>query len=337
MNHVKLCRVVGLMGILAATAATGCKKPEKKDAVSPSGSASSAAAASGGSACEQLGKKICDKVGEKSGACTGAKNTLELLADSACTAGIKDFSFTEKKLQEQGKKCEELVEKLCTGVGKETETCKMVQEKTKSFPPDQCSQMLEHVDEIVTDLKQQEKANQPLTNDQMVAIAAEDAPSFGPKTSKVTIVEFSDFQCPFCAKAANVTSQIKEKYGDKVHFVFRQFPLSFHQNAAGAAQAALAANAQGKFWEFHDEMFKNQAGLARPDLEKLAKTLGLNVDKFKQDLDSAALKPRVDADVKMGEDVMVQGTPTMFINGKRISNPTDFDAVSKDIESALGS
>jgi protein-disulfide isomerase len=350
MKQVKLCRTVGLIGLLALTTMVGCKKPEKKD-VAVSGEAKSGDSkdsktspsskspdkAVTGTQCEQLAKKICDKSGETSGTCTSAKATTALFSESTCTQAIKDFAATEKKLSDQGKKCEELTTKLCAGVGPETETCTMVKEKTKAFPPDQCVQMMEHVDEIVADLKKQEMANQPLSPEKMLALAADDAPSFGPKTAKVTIVEFSDFQCPYCSKAADATSKIKEKYGSKVHFVFRQFPLSFHQSADGAAQAALAAQEQGKFWEFHDAMFKNQSKLGRSDLEGYAKSAGLNVEKFKADLDSKKHADRVKADMKMGEEVAVQGTPTMFLNGKRVANPTDFDAISKDIEAALGS
>lgn len=349
MNTVTLSRVVGVIGMLALTSAVGCKKAEKKDpnvageakgdtkAGDTKGDTKASDTKTAGGPCEQLAKKLCDKAGDSSATCTNAKATLNLLSDAACNQGVKDFSSTEAKLKEQGKKCDELTTKLCAGVGPETETCKMVTEKTKSFPPDQCEQMLAHVTEIVDDLKKQESANQPLNAEQMATIAAADAPSFGPKDSKVTIVEFSDFQCPYCSKAAEVTAKIKEKYGSKVHFVFRQYPLSFHQSAEGAAQAALAANEQGKFWEYHDQMFKNQTKLSREDLETYAKDVGLNVTKFKADLDANKHLERVKADMKMGNDVAVQGTPTMFLNGKRISNPTDFDAVSKDIESALGS
>jgi protein-disulfide isomerase len=151
----------------------------------------------------------------------------------------------------------------------------------------------------------------------------------------VTIVEFSDFQCPYCSRAASVASQIKSKYADKVRFVFRQFPLSFHQNAHIAAQASLAANAQGKFWELHDKMFENQQKLDRESLEASAKEIGLNLAEFKKALDDKTYESIVDAELKLGESVAVDGTPTMFLNGKRIANPTDFDAISKEIDTAL--
>jgi protein-disulfide isomerase len=345
MKQVMLCRAVGLMGMLALTAAMGCKKAEKKDPATAGDTkttegkdtkVASDAKSATGTTCEQLAAKICDKAGDKSGTCTSAKATMELLADSACTQGLKDFAATEKKLEGQSKKCDDLTAKLCAGVGPDTETCKMVKEKTKAFPPDQCVQMLGHVDEIIADLKQQEAANQPLNAEQMAAIAASDAPSFGPSDAKVTIVEFSDFECPYCSRAATVTSQIKEKYGSKIRLVFRQFPLSFHKQAEGAAQAALAAQAQGKFWEFHDQVFKNQSKLSREDLQSHAKEVGLNLAQFNADMDANKHLDRVKADVKMGNEIAVQGTPTMFLNGKRVANPTDFDAISKDIEAALG-
>ncbi|MET0286302.1 MAG: thioredoxin domain-containing protein, partial [Polyangiales bacterium] len=153
--------------------------------------------------------------------------------------------------------------------------------------------------------------------------------------SKVTIVEFSDFQCPFCSRAADATHKVKEKYGDKVRFVFRQFPLSFHKDAHTAAEASLAANAQGKFWEYHDKLFANQQKLDRASLDGYAKELGLNVEKFKKSLDSKEFGAAVDGELKMGEEVAVQGTPTMFLNGARIADPTNFDAISAQIEEAL--
>ena len=156
-----------------------------------------------------------------------------------------------------------------------------------------------------------------------------------PRSAKVTIVEFSDFQCPFCSRAAEVAHKVKEKYSSKVRFVFRQFPLSFHQNAHVAAEAALAANAQGKFWEYHDKLFANQNALDRASLEKFAKETGVDVAKLKKALDDKTFAATVDADMKLGEEVAVDGTPTMFLNGTRVPNPTDFDALSQQIEAAL--
>jgi len=118
--------------------------------------------------------------------------------------------------------------------------------------------------------------------------------------------------------------------------VFRQFPLPMHPDAHLAAQASLAAERQGKFWEFHDLLFKNQQALSRESLEGYAKEVKLNLAALQQSLDAHTEKAAVDADVSLGEGVFVNGTPTVFINGKRVSNPTEVELVSKMIEEALG-
>ncbi len=334
MIHSKLSRTIGTVGIFSLLLVAGCaKKPSGEEG---SGDSADKGAAATGDPCPKLAEKFCSELGKETPSCEAAKSTLELLSDKACSAGLKDFEATKGKLKKQGKKCDELVEKLCAGVGTETDSCKLVKEKTKEFPPAQCAVMLGQVDEIVKELKQQEKANQPLDAEAQAKIAASDAPSFGPPDAKVTLVEFSDFECPYCSRAGAVTKQIKEKYGNKVRFVFRQFPLSFHQSAQGAAEASLAAHAQGKFWEMHDKMFENQRSLDRASLEGYAKDLKLDVAKFKAALDTKQNEERVKADIALGGEVAVQGTPTLFINGKRVNNPTDFGEVSKAIDSALG-
>jgi protein-disulfide isomerase len=188
---------------------------------------------------------------------------------------------------------------------------------------------------VTAELKQMEEANQPISPDLKAALMRDATAAFGPVDAKVQIVEFSDFQCPYCAKAADVVHQVKEKYGDRVRFVFRQFPLGMHPLARPAAEAALAAGSQGKFWEFHDLLFKNQQQLGRPNLEEHAKKAGLDVAAFKKSLDDHKFGAAVDADMKLGADVKVNGTPTMFINGTRITDPASFPAVAEAIDNAL--
>jgi protein-disulfide isomerase len=255
----------------------------------------------------------------------------------ACTAGMKNVDFSVKKLAAASKSCDELVQKLCEAVGPESQSCKLVAGETKKFGPEKCKMMMQHLPEVVAELKSMEDANKPLTAEMQAAIAATSPSSFGPPNAKVQVVEFSDFQCPFCSQAATVVHQIKEKYGDKVRFTFRQFPLPMHPNAKEAAEAALAAGTQGKFWEFHDRLFKNQSKLDRAALEEHAKEAGLNLAAFKKSLDEHKFAPAVDADMKLGEKVQVNGTPSMFVNGTRVANPTNFEAVAALIETALKS
>ncbi len=286
-------------------------------------------------ACADYSKRICKETGDDSPTCTSVKTTVDLMPPEACGAALANVDFAIKKLGDKRKKCDDLVTKLCKDIGPKTETCNMVATHTKSFPPERCEMMMQHYTEVLADLKRQEDRNKPLPADKIAKIATGDAPSFGPADSKVTIVEFSDFQCPFCSRAANAVEQLRKEYGTKVHFVFRQFPLSFHQNAHTAAEASLAAKAQGKFWEFHDKMFADQQKLDRASLEVTAKDLGLNVAAFKKALDDKTFAPAVDAEQKLGEEVAVDGTPTMFLNGVRVANPTDLDAIKKQIDAAL--
>ena len=141
----------------------------------------------------------------------------------------------------------------------------------------------------------------------------------GAKHAKVTIVEFSDFQCPFCRRVIPTVKEIMQKYPKDVELVFVNQPLPFHDNAKGAAKAFLAAHRQGKAWEMHDKMFANQQALAAADLEKYAKEVGLNVAKFKKDMDDPAMDKLIADDQALAGSVGANGTPTFFINGRELS------------------
>ncbi len=162
-----------------------------------------------------------------------------------------------------------------------------------------------------------------------------DAPVKGPASAPVTVVAWSDFQCPFCSRAVPTVRQIEDAYKGKVRIAFKQFPLPFHDKAHLAAEAALAANEQGKFWQMHDKLFANQQALDRPSLEKYAQELGLDMAKFKAALDSGKFKDKVDAEDKEGAAFGVTGTPTFFINGTRLVGAQPFDAFKAAIDKEL--
>lgn len=146
-------------------------------------------------------------------------------------------------------------------------------------------------------------------------VAVGDSPTKGPKSAPVTVVIFSDYQCPFCSRVEPALKQIDEDYKGKIRWAWRNKPLPFHDKAHLAAEASLAAHEQGKFWEYHDKLFANQQALDRADLEKYAGELGLDLGKFKAALDSGKFKQHVDKEVAEGDRLGAGGTPTFFING----------------------
>ena len=152
-----------------------------------------------------------------------------------------------------------------------------------------------------------------------------DAPAKGPANAPLVMVVFSDFQCPFCKRVEPTLAEVEKHYAGKVRVVWKNYPLPFHNNAKPAAEAAMAANAQGKFWEMHDKLFENNSALDRASLETYAAALGLDMTRFKADLDAERYKDRIDADIAEGTAVTVVGTPAVFINGRKISGAYPFE------------
>lgn len=161
------------------------------------------------------------------------------------------------------------------------------------------------------------------------------APILGNPNAPITIVEFTDFECPFCSRANTTLHQLLTEYPDKIRIVFKNNPLSFHKNANAAHRAALAAQAQGKFREMHDLLFANQKSLSAADLEKYASQIGLDLNRFRQDMESEAIKTQVEEDLSSGQHVGVRGTPHFFINGKRLSGAQPIDQFRAVIDDEL--
>ncbi len=162
-----------------------------------------------------------------------------------------------------------------------------------------------------------------------------DAPAKGPSNAPVTIVEFSDFQCPFCGRSRATVKQILETYGDKVRYVFRDFPLSFHKQSLKAHEAAHCANEQNKFWEMNAKLFESQTALDVPQLKVYAKDLGLDQKAFDECLDSGKHTKRVEADVEYGASVGVSGTPAFFVNGIPVTGARPFSDFKQIIDDEL--
>jgi len=176
----------------------------------------------------------------------------------------------------------------------------------------------------------------PKTLEDPLPIPAGDSPVTGPKDARVTIVEFSDFQCPYCSVAFLKLNAILKAYPNDIKLIFKQYPLTdLHSQAQLAAQAALAAHRQGKFWQLHDAMFADRTHLSRPNILAMAEKAGLDLKRFQQDWDSPAIKQAVAREQAEGDKVFVNGTPTIFIDGQHYNGELDLDVVRPIIEKEL--
>jgi protein-disulfide isomerase len=171
--------------------------------------------------------------------------------------------------------------------------------------------------------------------DNAVKIPVAGAPLTGAADARLTIVEFSDFQCPYCAAAVPQIREILKAYPTQVKLIFKQFPLEEHPQADLAATAAVAAQKQGKFWQMHDALFAHSDALSRKSILGYAKEIGLDVDKLETDMDTTAVRETVERDVQDGNDANVQGTPTIFIDGQRYNGAITFDALKPILDSEL--
>lgn len=162
------------------------------------------------------------------------------------------------------------------------------------------------------------------------------SPARGPEDAPVTVVVFSDFQCPFCSKAERTLAQLDADYPGKLRFVFKNNPLPFHNNAKLAAKAALAAGEQGKYWEYHDALFADGSELDAESLGRHAEDLGLDIAKFRRAMASKALDAAIDADIAEAKRLDVKGTPTFFINGRRIIGAQPLSVLRAAIDLPLG-
>jgi len=162
-----------------------------------------------------------------------------------------------------------------------------------------------------------------------------DAPVRGVESAKVTIVEWADFQCPFCVRVNPTLEQIGKEYGDKVRFVFKHLPLSMHSKARAAHQSAEAAHRQGKFWEMHDRIFASPKDLSPETYLRYAGEIGLDIDQYNSDLASSSVRKVVDDDLALARELGVSGTPSFFINGRFLSGAQPYGSFARVIDEEL--
>jgi len=163
--------------------------------------------------------------------------------------------------------------------------------------------------------KKQEQALEASFKNRIKDVISKNNPTKGPEKAPITIIEYTDFQCPYCRRGAETIRRLMETYPNKIRLVFKNNPLKFHPQALPAAKAALAAHKQGKFWEYHDLLFKNSAKLNEEMFLKFARDLGLDMEKFNKDRNSEEIAKQIENDQARAAELKLSGTPTFIING----------------------
>lgn len=206
----------------------------------------------------------------------------------------------------------------------------------QSMTGDQTDAALER---IIAGIEAENGVERLLDDVQMAPVNLDNKPytaTVGPDDAVVKVVEFSDFECPFCERAANTFRQLKDKYaGQKVQFVFRNFPLPMHANAQPAAEHAQCAQEQGKFWPMHDAIFAGFRELSKDKLKEMATQAGLDMDALEGCLSKGEAAQQVAADLNLGREAGVEGTPSFYINGQPHTGNPSFEGLSKAIDAEL--
>jgi protein-disulfide isomerase len=326
----------------AAAAAIALAACNKSIAPAPSDQAGSALAASTVVATYsgkqvtlgQLDKEIAKDLYELRRQSLESMIIKNLVAEEAKAAGKTEDVFLREMAEKNAQKPDEAEVKKVYDEAKE-QLGGMPYEQAKPMIEARLGQkkqqevVLKYVDEL------KQKANVKITLQEPRTQVAATGPSKGPEAAKVTIVEFSDFQCPFCSKARDTADKVVTNYAGKVRLVFRDYPLPFHEKALKAAEAGQCANEQGKFWEMHDEMFAHQDKLALDDLKASAKKLGLDASKFDSCLDGSKYAEVVQQNLKAGQAAGVNGTPAFFVNGRMISGAQPFEKFKEIVDEEL--
>jgi protein-disulfide isomerase len=246
----------------------------------------------------------------------GARGTPAFFVNGVFLSGARPFEQFKKVIDEQITKAEELVKKG-------TPKAKVYDAIMKTAKAE------------VAGGGAKGKAEAPADNGPPKKIDIGTSPAKGPKDAPLTVVVFSDFQCPFCSKVEPSVTELEKTYPGKVRVVWKNYPLPFHDKAKGAAEAALAAGEQGKFWEMHDVLFKNQQALDPASLEKYAQELKLDMGKWKAAFETHKYAAQIDAEMKQGAEVGVSGTPATFINGRLLSGAVPFSEFQKIADDEL--
>jgi protein-disulfide isomerase len=231
------------------------------------------------------------------------------------------------------------MEQCTCGCNMKMAECRM-KDPTCSYSRKEASMAMEgfaagkNADAVRAEIKRHASEPPPVL-EEAVKISTAGDPAKGPENARVTIVEFSDFQCPFCSEAVAQANAVVRTFPKDVRLVFKQFPLDSHRDAEFGAEASLAAQAQGKFWEMHDRLYGGFPDLSRGTVMHYAKQIGLDINRFTAELDSHKYKTRVRSEEQEGEAAGVGGTPTFYMNGRKYNGVFDVASVTPVIKTQL--
>ena len=230
----------------------------------------------------------------------------------------------------------------CDGQVSSLDDCLQKPETACSLAVESGQVMMRAIKEKASDAQITDKVQQGVANARKVhTFSLEGRPSEGSATATATLVEFFDFECPHCKLMAEIVAKVSASHKAELQVVHKQFPLASHRNSPRASVAALAAHKQGRYWEFHDALFANQAELSAADdpatlFEKFAKEAGLNLTKFNADLNDPVLAKMVADDRAEGETAGIDATPTLYLNGVKLTDAHTEDDLIRMMESKLG-
>ena len=230
--------------------------------------------------------------------------------------------------------CDTLQSRLCGELGETSSACALARRETRGFSTARCESMLGRYAQVASELRELDVGTRELTAQEQRTRHGE-APQLGPPDADLTLVLFSDFQSGECARAAPMASVVTHLYPARVRVVFRQYPSPKHPDAHLAAEASLAAQAQGKFWPYHDVLFANPQDLQRAALERYASDVGLDLGAFRHDLDTRRFAADVDADIELGHQVQALERPSVYANGQPVTVPYGVAELSKLIDAKL--
>lgn len=285
-------------------------------------------------ACSRWSNFVCAHTAEEDSLCGAARKSAGLLTPGTCGVALAHKAYAEQRLAQRQRSCDALADKVCGDLAGMTRFCKMVREAIVRYSPDQCVDLLRDYPKTLAQLTKQANADR-LSAARAAALLAGDPPAFGPPDAKLQLVEFVDYESRFSAQTAAIVRKLAAKYPGELHFVIRQFPLPDNPHAYLAAQAALAAGAQGKYWQMHDKLIAHHDRLQRASLLEYAREIGLDVRAFQAALDHERYAAAVDADIALGKASNVIGMPTVYVNGERLLNSVDEAATVAAVEEYL--